>query len=238
MKKTLLLALTLSFMIACLAGCGTSPSGPDGGISSPPPDGASENPPPPPAGNIEGSLPDILARMNAIYAERDDVKTAQAQIDEFSPRMEELNEIIWSDDHGLDDEELTRLVVEAENLSEHLSNMYKLLPAFTMDAVLTPQGTEDNDNIAYFIGADDIPFIEGYVSEGMMAYSVVLLRMEPGSDIQGAMARIKNGVDPMKWICAGVDPSDVIVDNIGDLVILIMADNSKQLHEAFLELSK
>jgi hypothetical protein len=48
---------------------------------------------------------------------------------------------------------------------------------------------------------------------------------------------IRNNVNPQKWICVGVDRENVIVDSIGDLVILIMSDNGPQaLHEAFLNL--
>jgi hypothetical protein len=41
----------------------------------------------------------------------------------------------------------------------------------------------------------------------------------------------------MKWVCVGVDPDNVIVDSIGDVVILIMSDdNAQALHQAFLAL--
>jgi hypothetical protein len=108
----------------------------------------------------------------------------------------------------------------------------------TMEEKLTPQGTQFNENVAYFIGADDIPFTEGLVSEHAMgmAYSLVLLRMEPGADVEAAKTKMREGLDPWKWVCAGVDPSDVIVDSIGDLTVIIMSDDSKALHDAFLAL--
>ena len=111
----------------------------------------------------------------------------------------------------------------------------------TMGEVLTQQGTQFNENVAYFIGADDIPFIEGYVAEpafGAIPLSIVLLRMEKDANIDEAMSRMKSGIDPAKWICAFVDPSDIIVDNIGDLVILIMSAHSKEIHAAFLKLAE
>jgi hypothetical protein len=217
MKKIITIVICLSLALSCLTGCGKD----SGGSGQ----------------NIEGSLADILANLNAIYAEREDVKAAQAIIDENSPRLEELQGIIWSENHGLSDEELQELQKEEEELGRLIGKQHALLPAYTFEELLTPQGTEHNDNIIYFIGADDIPFTEGLVSESMMAYSVVLLRMEAGSDIEGAKTRIKEGVDPWKWVCAGVDPSNVVVDSIGDLVILIMADTSKELHESFLALA-
>jgi len=109
----------------------------------------------------------------------------------------------------------------------------------TFEQKLTKEGTEYNPNIEYFIGAEGIPFTEGLVSEAAVggAYSLVLLRMEPDADIETAKREIADNVDPWKWICMGVDRNDVIVDNIGDLVVLIMSDHSKEIHEAFLSLA-
>jgi hypothetical protein len=109
----------------------------------------------------------------------------------------------------------------------------------TFEQELTHEGTEFNPSVEYFIGSSGIPFTEGLVSEAAVggAYSVVLLRMEPNADIETAKTEIAEGVDPWKWICMGVDASDVIVDNIGDLVILIMSDHSRELHEAFAKLA-
>ena len=126
-------------------------------------------------------------------------------------------------------------------LPDILHKMYENLDPsvqlpFLMEAPLTHEGTAFNPSVSYFIGSNDVPFKEGLVSEaaiGAQAYSVVLLRMESGADINAAMNTIRTTVDPWKWICVGVDPSDVIVDNIGDLIILIMSDYSRQLHEAF-----
>ena len=45
---------------------------------------------------------------------------------------------------------------------------------------------------------------------------------------------IKDNINPRKWICVGVEEDNVIVDNIGDLVILIMDNNYPDtLHENF-----
>jgi len=83
----------------------------------------------------------------------------------------------------------------------------------------------DSYRIEYFIGAKNIPFIEGVASEAAIggAYSVCLLRMEANADIEKAKTDIKDNVDPAKWICYIAD--SVIVDNVGDLVILIMTNS-------------
>lgn len=102
-------------------------------------------------------------------------------------------------------------------------------------------GSEGGPNIEYYIGAKEIPFTEGVASEssiGSAAYSVVLLRMEDGADIEAAKKQIKDNVDPAKWICVRVDESNVVVDNIGNLVVLIMSEDSEKIHESFLNLNK
>ena len=81
------------------------------------------------------------------------------------------------------------------------------------------------DNIEYYIGTTDIEYEEIYAREPMMgsiAYSVVLVRMKDGADIEAAKTKIAETVDPRKWICVEVAKEDVIVKNKGDLIILIM----------------
>ena len=81
------------------------------------------------------------------------------------------------------------------------------------------------DNIEYYIGTTDIEYEEIYAREPMMgsiAYSVVLVRMKDGADIEAAKTKIAETVNPRKWICVEVAKEDVIVKNKGDLIILIM----------------
>lgn len=96
------------------------------------------------------------------------------------------------------------------------------------------------DNIAYFLGKEDIEFEAAIASEPLMmpsAYSLCLVRAKEGADIEKMKTEIKDNADPQKWICVGVNPDNVIVDNIGDVIILIMSDDQgKALHDAFLAL--
>ena len=82
-----------------------------------------------------------------------------------------------------------------------------------------------SDNIAYYTGTTDIEYEEVLASEPMMgsiAHSVVLIRMKDGADIEDAKTKIKEGIDPRKWICVEVPEEDVIVKNKGNLIVLIM----------------
>lgn len=81
------------------------------------------------------------------------------------------------------------------------------------------------DNIEYYIGTKDIEYEEILASEPMMssiAYSVVLVRMKDGADIEAAKTKIADTVNPRKWMCVEVPEEDVIVKSKGDLIILIM----------------
>ncbi|NLE89514.1 MAG: hypothetical protein GX602_01040, partial [Dehalococcoidales bacterium] len=110
---------------------------------------------------------------------------------------------------------------------------------FIEEGLYTAEITEDR--VAYYLGKDDIQFKEGIASEPIMspgAYSLCLVRVKDGADIEQIKTDIKENVDPMKWICTGVDPSNVIVDNIGDVVFLLMSDQETQtLYNAFLALA-
>lgn len=95
------------------------------------------------------------------------------------------------------------------------------------------------DNIEYYIGTDEIEYEEIYASEPAMssiAYSVVLVRMKDGADIEAAKTAIKENVNPRKWMCVDVPEDKVIVKSKGDLIILIMvADDTfrEKLEEGF-----
>ncbi len=109
---------------------------------------------------------------------------------------------------------------------------------FVENGLMTIEVTPDN--AAYYLGKDGIGFISAIASEPMMstsAYSLVLLRVNENADIASIKTAIKENVDPMKWVCVGVDPDNVIVDSIGDVVFLLMSNfQTDALHAAFLGL--
>ena len=98
-----------------------------------------------------------------------------------------------------------------------------------------------SENAAYYLGVDDIKFDEAIASEPLMsaqAHSIVLLRVAKDADIEGIKDKIKKNADGRKWICVGVEDENIVVDNIGNLVILIMDDRSATIHETFRNLAK
>ncbi|MFW5913901.1 MAG: hypothetical protein ACOCSM_02460 [Bacillota bacterium] len=70
-------------------------------------------------------------------------------------------------------------------------------------------------------------------------FELTLVRVAGGEDIGAFRDAIEENVDPMKWGSFGVDPENVIVDNIGDVIVIIMSDeHAESLHEAFLALEE
>ena len=86
-----------------------------------------------------------------------------------------------------------------------------------------------DENIEYYLGTSDIEYEEALASEsgvGSIAHSVVLVRTKDNADIESIKTKIKENIDPRKWICVGVEESDVIVKNKGNLIVLILVENS------------
>jgi len=116
------------------------------------------------------------------------------------------------------------------SLEEILERIYKDIPSDEMPMLGNIDVSKDMaDNIEYYIGTRDVEYKDILASEPMMssvAYSVVLVRMQEGADIEDAKSKILDNVDPRKWLCVEVAKEDVIVKNKGDLIILIMVSDS------------
>ena len=114
-------------------------------------------------------------------------------------------------------------------LEEIMTKVYANIPEDERPMML--MNTEINEeNIEYYLGTSDIEYEEALASESMnssIAHSVVLVRVKDNADIESIKTKIKENVDPRKWICVGVDEEDVVVENKGNLIILIMSQNNK-----------
>lgn len=97
------------------------------------------------------------------------------------------------------------------------------------------------EDLEYYFGVSNVNFEEAVASEPLVsakAFSVCLMRVSNGTDVEALKAEIREKADPRKWICVEVDPSDVRVESVGNLVLLIMAENSKKYSEAFYALAE
>lgn len=82
------------------------------------------------------------------------------------------------------------------------------------------------DSAAYYIGSEEVDYKEAIFAEPMMssiAFSICLVRVNEGADMEAQKTLIKENVDPIKWLCVQADT--VLVENIGDVIILVMADD-------------
>ncbi len=92
------------------------------------------------------------------------------------------------------------------------------------------------EEIQNYVGTSDIDFKEALVSEpgiNVIPHSVVLLRLNDEKDASNVVTKIKENVNPRKWIC--VEAENVIVKSKGDLVVLIMANDLAKTIDANFE---
>ena len=112
-------------------------------------------------------------------------------------------------------------------LESIMEKVYADIPEDERPMMLT--NTEVNEeNIEYYLGTSDIEYEEALASEsgvGSIAHSVVLVRTKDNADIEAIKDKIEDNVDPRKWICVGVEEDDVVVENKGNLIILIMVSD-------------
>ncbi len=137
-------------------------------------------------------------------------------------------------------EDVAEDVIEENNsemtMEEILDAMYAQLDVEWPKFVKQPLTEE---NMEYMLGVTNFEFIEGVVSEPMMtsqAHSIVLFTVNESADIETIKADIKANVDGRKWICVEVADENILVDHVGNYVVLIMDNNSRDLMSAFKEI--
>lgn len=125
------------------------------------------------------------------------------------------------------------------SLEDIMTKVYGDIPSNQLPMMLSNiEITSENQE--YYLGTNDITYKEALASESMVgsiAHSVVLIRLNDSSDAEKVVSKLKESVNPRKWVCVGVE--EVKVENIGDLVIVIMNDTHKDtLSQNFNNLSK
>lgn len=97
----------------------------------------------------------------------------------------------------------------------------------------------DDASEAYILGTNEVQYTDSVYSAPAMtsvAYQCVVLRLAEGQDVDEAKRLLSENADTRKWIC--VEAESVVVENIGDVVLYIMADTAtaEAVKSAFLEL--
>lgn len=120
-----------------------------------------------------------------------------------------------------------------------LNQVYEKIPEDQLP--MTMVAPIEADMSEYYVGVSADRYKEAASGDAMInavAHSVCIIRANSIDDVDALKKDIEAAADPGKWICVGAEK--VIVDSIGDTVILIMSDTATAdaIHEAFLSLGK
>ena len=86
------------------------------------------------------------------------------------------------------------------------------------------------ENAEWFLGATDIPYVRALASEALISavpHSVVAIQVEEGADIAAIEKKVKESANPRKWVC--VEPQGVEVSHKGNIILLVMSDQAKDI---------
>ena len=131
--------------------------------------------------------------------------------------------------------ETTKPTVELDDIMQDIIDNATSKLQDIKDMTLVVTEIKD-DAKEYYFGSADIDMAEGLALEPEITspFSVCLVKVPEGVDAESVRDQIESKVNPMKWVCMGVDPSKVIVKVEGNIVILIMTDNGgPEIFEAF-----
>lgn len=124
------------------------------------------------------------------------------------------------------------------SLEDIMTKLYAEIPEDQRPMMLMNTEVTD-ENVEYFLGSKDIEFEEALASEpgiGSIAHSVVLVRVKDNANIEAIEEEIENSINPRKWVCVGVEEDDVIVEDKGNLIALIMIEDEttrEKIEDAF-----
>ena len=116
--------------------------------------------------------------------------------------------------------------------------MAKMYEGFSQDEIpMMLMNTEVNEeNIEYYLGTSEISYKEALASEPGVtstAHSIVLVRLNDDANVQDAVMKIRENVNPRKWLCTGVEEDEVIIKTRGNLLVLIMSKEHAKYSEKF-----
>ncbi len=102
-------------------------------------------------------------------------------------------------------------------------------------------GEIPDDSAEYMIGTTEVEYTESLYSIPMInvtPYQCILLRLPEGADPEAAKQTLQEHADPRKWVC--VEAESVITENVGDVVLFIMADAdiAEAVRDSFLALGQ
>lgn len=123
---------------------------------------------------------------------------------------------------------------EAGSLEAMINEIIAIQPVEFMAATTNLDLTDTSENAAFqlkgFTGLDDASILKevsAYESMiGSIAFSMVLVRVNDAANAKTVGEKMKDGIDPRKWIC--VEADDLQVVGCGDVVMLIMVSSAME----------
>jgi hypothetical protein len=112
----------------------------------------------------------------------------------------------------------------AGTMEENTLKIMEIAPVEFMGGSI-PVDLADPDAVSYFTGLDAAQITDAAVYEPMMgsqAFSLVMVRTAEGEDTKAVAQKMKDNIDPRKWICVGAD--EIMAAGYGDTVMFIMLD--------------
>ena len=119
----------------------------------------------------------------------------------------------------------------AGTMEENTLKVMEIAPVEFMGTVIPVDLTDTSEDgkwaVQYFTGLSDASKITDVaVYESMMgsqAFSLVMVRTAEGEDAKAVAQKMKDNIDPRKWICVGAD--EIMAAGYGDTVMFIMVDS-------------
>lgn len=101
--------------------------------------------------------------------------------------------------------------------------------------------TVDESMEEYLLGTTELNYTDSACSVPLVnakAYQCIVLRLDEGQDVVKAKQLLLDNADPIKWIC--VEAESVVVENVGDVILYVMADEqtADAIKTAFLSLGE
>lgn len=113
------------------------------------------------------------------------------------------------------------------DLTAMVDKLYEGISADNMPMVMTQEVPAEAFEGVFFIPA--VEGATGVMSEPMMssvAWSVCLLRVADGTDVEATRAAIEANVNPAKWLCVEATSVDVIAN--GNTILLAMTGEGNE----------
>lgn len=101
--------------------------------------------------------------------------------------------------------------------------------------------TVDESMEEYLLGTTELNYTDSACSmpfANATAYQCIVLRLDESEDMVKAKQLLLDNADPVKWIC--VEAESVVVENVGDVLLYVMADEqtADAIKTAFLSLGE